>query len=86
MKSLRASILNFQIMRTKLNGQGSCERVNLKEEGWLFFLQKEDYLLGVKVGESATARKAVILSRTFSHSMVAEGTELRPLKPHLGAI
>lgn len=48
-KSLKASILNFQRMRTKLNGQGNRERVNLEEEDWLFFLQKGDYHLGVKV-------------------------------------
>lgn len=88
-------MLSFRKLRTKkLNGPGllrrssertlgRCERVNLKEQGWRFFLEK-DYLLGVKVGESATARKAVLLSRTFSRSMVAEGTELRSLIPHLG--
>lgn len=51
-----------------------------------YFSSRKEIILGVRVGESVRVRKAVILSRAFSHSMVAEGTELRSLKPHLGAI
>ena len=64
---------------------GRWERVKLKKTADSFSSKKEkrEIILGVvKAGESVTAGKEAMLSRTFSCSRVAEGTELRSLILH----